>query len=125
MTRASHAPRTPGASRAASDLDMHAIYQKLSAMQATLSVVKHTANNSAQEIKGLIHLVGKQNQLSDNLERLVASHGRHDERISSLEVDRHRREGAIGLFEWVARHWPFTLIGGALLGFIAWATGKL
>ncbi len=34
-------------------------------------------------------------------------------------------DGAIGLVEWVGKHWPFTAFAAAAAAFVAWATGKL
>lgn len=48
-----------------------------------------------------------------------------DDRLLALEIDKHRRDGAVGLAAWFGKHWPFSLIFGAMAAWVAWANGKL
>jgi hypothetical protein len=48
-----------------------------------------------------------------------------DDRLLALEIDKHRRDGAVGLAAWFAKHWPFSLIFAAMAAWVAWANGKL
>lgn len=47
-----------------------------------------------------------------------------DLRLEALETDKHRREGAISLVEWLGKHWPFTLLAGGLITVVLWANGR-
>jgi hypothetical protein len=45
--------------------------------------------------------------------------------IDDLVADKHRREGAIGLVEWISKHWPFALMAAVLGAVVVWANGRL
>jgi hypothetical protein len=46
-------------------------------------------------------------------------------RIDKLEADKDRRDGAIGVWSWLGKNWPFAAISTMLAGFVAWANGKI
>jgi hypothetical protein len=83
---------------------------------AEVRAVKHNQNNASHKLDAVTHLVETVREMKEEQER-------HHFRIAVLEADKNRREGAIGLFEWVSRHWPFTLIMAGLAAFVAWANG--
>lgn len=105
--------------------DLHGVYEKLGEITATLRDVSHTSRNNSAKIDALGEMVIRQGLIHDKVEGHSALLERHHDRIIILEVDKHHREGAIGLFEWVSKHWPFTALGAAILAAIAWANGKL
>lgn len=47
------------------------------------------------------------------------------ERVNTLEADKDRRDGAIGVWSWMGKNWPFAAMISALGAVIAWANGKL
>jgi hypothetical protein len=48
---------------------------------------------------------------------------RHGVRITLLEADKLRREGAVSLVEWISRHWPIAIIMAAFAALMAWMKG--
>lgn len=85
---------------------------------AEVRAVKHSQNNANTKLDAVNHLV-------EQVKDMRAEQGRHNTRITLLEADKLRREGAVGLVEWVSRHWPFTIILAALAGIVVWANGKI
>lgn len=85
---------------------------------AEVRAVKHNQANSMQKLDAV-------NRLVDQVKELKEEQGRHHFRLTVLETDKHRREGAVGLVEWFSRHWPVTFVLGILAVFVAWANGKV
>jgi hypothetical protein len=79
---------------------------------AEVRAVKHNLNNVAMQISAEVKLI------RDIQEK-------HDFRIGALEADKLRRDGAVGLVEWLGRHWPFSIFVGALGAWVAWANGRI
>lgn len=46
-----------------------------------------------------------------------------DRRVASLEADKLRREGAVGLIEWVGKNYPFLGLCIILIGWVGFANG--
>lgn len=90
----------------------------LGEMIAEIRAVKHNQQNANQKLDGVTHLV-------EVVKEIKEEQARHHFRITVLEADKNRREGAIGLVEWLSRHWPFPFIAMVLAGLVAWANGKL
>ena len=65
------------------------------------------------------------NQLDGTVQKLANQVETSAKRIAALEADKNRRDGAIGIMEWLLKSWP------ALVGFIAMvlivlqATGRI
>jgi hypothetical protein len=85
---------------------------------AEVRAVKHNQNNASSKLDAVGHLVETVREMKEEQEK-------HHFRIAVLEADKNRREGAIGLFEWLARHWPISLIVAALAAWVAWANNKV
>lgn len=85
---------------------------------AEVRAVKHNQNNANQKLEAINHLVEQVRDLREEQEK-------HHFRLAVLEADKNRREGAIGLVEWLGRHWPFPFIAAMLAAWVAWANGKL
>jgi hypothetical protein len=83
---------------------------------AEVRAVKHNQNNANSKLDAVNHLV-------EQVKEMRAEQEKHHFRIAVLEADKNRREGAIGLVEWLSRHWPFTVIIGVVIAFVAWANG--
>lgn len=92
---------------------------------AELRAVKHNQNNASQQIEA----VGRQTQpikaLVEQVQAIKVEQEKQHFRIAVLEADKHRREGAVGLVEWLARHWPLAGLTAFLAGWVAWANGRL
>lgn len=48
-----------------------------------------------------------------------------EERIETLETDKHKRDGAVGLVEWLMRYWPGVIAYIGLVALMLRANGKL
>lgn len=83
---------------------------------AEVRAVKHNQNNASQKLDAV-------GQLVEQVKDIRMEQERHANRLTLLEADKLRREGAVGLVEWVSRHWPFTIIITALAAWVAWANG--
>jgi hypothetical protein len=85
---------------------------------AEVRAVKHNQNNANHKLDAVNHLVEVVKEIKEEQER-------HHFRIAVLEADKNRREGAVGLVEWLGRHWPFSIFVAALGAWVAWANGRL
>lgn len=85
---------------------------------AEVRAVKHNQNNSMAKLDAVGHLVEVVKEIKEEQEK-------HHFRIAVLEADKNRREGAVGLVEWLGRHWPFSIFVAALGAWVAWANGKV
>jgi hypothetical protein len=85
---------------------------------AEVRAVKHNQNNANQKLDAVNRLVEQVKEIKEEQEK-------HHFRIAVLEADKNRREGAIGLVEWLSRHWPFAILMGAVFAWIAVMNGKL
>jgi hypothetical protein len=90
----------------------------LGELVAEVRAVKHNQQNASQKLDAVTHLV-------EQVKEMRAEQARHHTRIAVLEADKLRREGAVGLVEWISRHWPFTVFAVLLSAVVAWANGKL
>jgi hypothetical protein len=85
---------------------------------AEVRAVKHNQNNANHKLDAVNHLVEVVKEIKEEQER-------HHFRIAVLEADKNRREGAVGLVEWISKNWPFSVVLTLLVGFVAWANGKV
>lgn len=92
---------------------------------AEIRAVKHNQNNSSQKLDALGTVATTQTEMLRRMERFEKEQERHSFRLGVLEADKNRREGAIGLVEWVSRHWPISLLVGLATAILLWANGKL
>lgn len=111
---------------------LNSLFEKMGEVQAVAREAKHAANGAAQKIDAvagkvdaLALVVAAQGQLRDHVDRLEIEIKEHQHDLEVLNADKHRREGAIGLIEWISKHWPFTVLAIGLSLFIAWANGRL
>lgn len=111
---------------------LHQVFEKLGAIDGSVREMKHAANGLAMKVDAVNNKVDnlalaviRQDEIQRNVVALKDTCREHDERINTLEVDKHRREGAIGLVEWIGKHWPFTLVSLILGVLVVWANGKL
>jgi hypothetical protein len=111
---------------------LNTIFEKLGSVEASVREAKHAANNAGQKIDAvagkvdaLALVVATQGQLREHVLRLEEDAKEDRASIEMLKADKLRREGAVGLLEWISRHWPFTLLALALAAIVAWANGKI
>jgi hypothetical protein len=106
-------------------VNLNMLYEKVGEVGAIAREAKHAANNASAKIDSLAIVVATQGETRahvDRLEKLVVS---LSEEVEELQADKHRREGAVGLVEWIAKHWPFALVAAALGAVVVRANGKL
>ena len=91
-----------------------------------LQTMSMTLGEVRGQLRELIHSVNNLAQKQDAMAEKVISHAilpekiaDHEERISSLETDRDKREGAVGAFGWIMRSPIIGWIVGAAVA--AWA----
>jgi hypothetical protein len=111
---------------------LNTIFEKLGSVEASVREAKHAANGASQKIDAvagkvdaLALVVATQGQLRDHVQRLEATVKEQGADIEALNIDKHRREGAIGLVEWISKHWPFAILAALLAALVAWANGRL
>jgi hypothetical protein len=104
--------------RLPTEVDLLAMAEKQGETFATVREIKHAVNNMAQKVEAMI-------SVAEQVRQLAVDRDDHEKRLAVLEADRHRREGAIGLVEWVSRHWPFTVLMATLAFLWAVVEGKL
>ena len=97
---------------------MHSLYEKIGGLEATMRDVKHSNNNLAMKVEGLATVVARTAAIQEAM-------ADHDNRIHNLEVEKHRRDGAIGFVSWVSQHWPFVGLSSIIIALVLWANGKI
>lgn len=78
----------------------------LGEIRGQLRELVHNSNNNAQEIRAVGMRLGKMELVTAKFEDTCKRIEDHDERIDMLVADKQRRDGAIGLVEWLAKNWP-------------------
>lgn len=96
---------------------LNGIYKVLGALEADVRTIKHSQNGASMKLDAIGAIVVQ-------VEDLGRAKDDHEQRINSLEAADQRRKGAVGLFEWFARHWPFTIVLAGLIALWTWMTGK-
>lgn len=77
---------------------------------AEVRAVKHNQNNAVMELKAVGRQTAPIQALVEQVKEIKEEQGRQHFRIAVLEADKNRREGAIGLVEWVSKNYPFLLL---------------
>ena len=90
----------------------------LGEMRGQLREVVHGLNNLSGKFDGLSREVIGLGPLAGDIVDLKA-------RVLKLEDERSRRAGAVGLVEWIIRHWPGVLGFLLLCGIVLRSNGKL
>jgi hypothetical protein len=98
--------------------DLLSMAEKQGEMFEAVRATKHAVANISQKMDAVSAIV-------QTVEQLNRDRDDHERRLAVLEADKHRREGAIGLVEWVSRHWPITILIAAATMAWAFLTGKL
>lgn len=111
---------------------LNTIFEKLGNVEAVAREAKHASNNTsakidavAGKVDALALVVATQGHLREDVERLEQIVKDQAQSIEVLNIDKHRREGAVGLVEWIAKHWPFALVAAFLGAVVVWANGRL
>lgn len=111
---------------------LNTLFEKMGEVQEGVRQAKHAANNASQKIDAvsgkvdqLALVVATQGQIREHVDRIEEAQREHHTDIDELMRDKHRREGAIGLVEWLSKHWPFIAAIVGLAVWVAFANGIL
>lgn len=92
--------------------------EKQGEMFEAVRSTKHAVANISAKMDAISIVIESVKQLSQDRDD-------HEKRLAVLEADKHRREGAVGLVEWVSAHWPFTIIVAAAVAVWAYMNGNV
>lgn len=106
-------------------ISLHTLYEKVGEVGAIAREAKHAANNASAKIDALALIVTAQGQLREHVDRLDQDRREDHAILEELKAERHRREGAIGLIEWISKNYPAIIMIFGLALFVAFANGKL
>jgi hypothetical protein len=106
-------------------VNLHMLYEKMGEVGAIAREAKHAANNTSAKVDALAIVVATQGELRTHVERIERKMEGQEGEIETLKADKHKRDGAIGLVEWISRHWPFTVLGSLIITAVLWANGKI
>jgi septal ring factor EnvC (AmiA/AmiB activator) len=84
---------------------------------------EHSINNLVQKVDSLGTQITR--EVTRMKAELQVQLDAMDRRIAQLEADKLRREGAIGLIEWVGKNYPFLILCAGLFLYISYANGLL
>lgn len=112
------------------DQTLNTIFEKLGGVEASVREAKHAANNAgtkidalAGKVDALAIVVATQGQIREHVERIESHVGEQEKEIELLKADKLRREGAIGLIEWVSKNYPFLALCIGLAVWVGYANG--
>lgn len=98
--------------------DLLSMAEKQGEMFEAVRATKHAVANLSQKMDAIGAVV-------TTVEQLARDRDDHERRLAVLEADKHRREGAVGLVEWISKHWPFTIIIAVVMAAWAFLSGKV
>jgi chromosome segregation ATPase len=109
---------------------LNTIFEKLGGVEASVREAKHAANNAGQKIDAvagkvdaLALVVATQGQIRDHVDRLEKRSDEQEQKLEALEADKHRRDGAIGLVEWISKNYPFLVMCAGIFLWVGYANG--
>jgi|SRR5579875_814229 len=92
--------------------DLQAIVMAIGRLEGRMGEAIHTANNTASKVDALAEKVAVSSNIPQRVEDL-------DQRVTVLETDKSRRDGAMGVGGWILRS---PLLGWLATAFVAlWA----
>lgn len=107
---------------------LNTLFEKMGEVQEGVRQAKHAANNASQKIDAvsgkvdqLALVVATQGQIREHVERIESVQKEQHDELEVLMADKHRREGAVGLLEWVSKHWPFLGLAAFLTAWVGYA----
>lgn len=97
--------------------------QILTQIRDNLDLIRRKQDSFGVEQHELSIRLTKLEERNERLDRAEKAIENLDGRVDVLMRDKDRREGAIGLVEWIGKHWPFTLLSAGLAALVAYANG--
>lgn len=105
------------------------------AEQLTQQILIQIRDNLAAMVKKQDEFGAEQHRQSERIVKLEVRDERfarletelaHEKaRVDTLVRDMDKRDGAIGVWSWLSKHWPFAILSGALGTLVAYANGLL
>lgn len=95
---------------------LNGIFKVLGELEADVRTIKHSQNGASMKLDVIGTVVAQ-------VEDLNNARTDHEKRLHTLEDESQRRQGAVNLFSWLARHWPFTLVIAAGIALWHWLAG--
>jgi uncharacterized coiled-coil DUF342 family protein len=94
-------------------------------MRGQMRELVHTLNNVSGKIDGLSREVISMGPLAAEIAEVKGDIKLVQTEINLLKSERDQRKGAVGLVEWLVKHWPGVLGFFVLLGLLLKTEGKL
>ncbi len=99
--------------------------QILTQIRDSLDLIRRKQDTFGDELHGQSERIVRLEERNERFSRIETENARLAGQIEVLMADKNKREGAIGMIEWVSKHWPFTLLSAAIMGLVAYANGLL
>lgn len=97
--------------------------QVLMQIRDSLDLIRRTQDKQGEDLHSISERTARLEERNTRLDRVEKEQERLDAQLALLIADKHKREGAIGLMEWVSKHWPFTAVAAGLAALVAYANG--
>lgn len=104
-------------------ISLNTLYEKVGEVGAIARDAKHAANNASTKIDALALVVSTQGNIRDHVDRLEQGQREDRAELQELKADKLRREGAIGLVEWISRNYPLVFVVLGLSLWVSYANG--
>lgn len=88
----------------------------------SLDLIRRTQDKQGEDLHSISERTARLEERNTRLDRVEKEQERLDAQLVLLIADKHKRDGAVGLIEWVNKRWPFTLVA-ALAALVAYAKG--
>ncbi len=99
--------------------------QILTQIRDNLDLIRRKQDSFGDDLHTLTTRVAVIEERNGRMDRIEAKVEREAGRTDALMRDKDQRDGAISVWGWLAKNWPFAGLVGALGAFVAWANGKV
>lgn len=99
--------------------DLQGMSIMLGEIKGQLRELIHTVNNTVMKLDALTREVIETKGIPADLAALEVRVSENERRITKLEADLNRREGAVGVWRWLVSNWPSLLLLAAAIIAIA------
>lgn len=97
--------------------------QVLMQIRDNLDLIRRKQDSFGEDLHAVSERTARLEERNTRLDRVEKEQERINGQIELLVAEKHKREGAIGLVQWIGQHWPFTVFATGLAGLVAWANG--
>lgn len=99
--------------------------QILTQIRDNLAMIGKKQDGLGVDLQTVSERVVRLEERNERFSRLEVAISKEAGRVDALMRDKDKRDGAVGLIDWVGKHWPFTAFAAVAAGYVAWANGKL